>query len=52
MASEKLKRYDQLTRVKKRSDNMAENSFPDAKAAREKDEKNLAKVLKQFPSGD
>ena len=52
MASEKLKRYDHLTRVKKRSDQMAENSFPDVKAAREKDDKNIAKVLKQFPSGD
>lgn len=51
-ASEKIKRYDQLTKIKKRCDDVAENSFPDAKAAKEKNEQNLAKVVKQFPSGD
>ena len=51
-ASEKIKQYDQLTRVKKRSDNNAENGLTDVKAAKEKEEQNLTKIHKQFPAGD
>ena len=51
-ASEKIKQYDQLTRVKKKSDNNAENGLTDVKAAKEKEEQNLTKIHKQFPAGD
>ena len=52
LASQKVKQYDCLTRVKKRSDAVVEHSFIDIKAAKEKEEQNLDKVHKQFPSGD
>ena len=52
LASQKVKQYDCLTRVKKRSDAVVEHSFIDIKAAKEKEEQHLDKVHKQFPSGD
>ena len=45
-ASEKIKQYDQMARVKKRSDINAENGLTDVKAAKEKEEQNLTKIHK------
>ena len=52
LASQKIKRYGQLAKQKIRCDNIAENGFSEVKAAKDKDEQNLAKVHQQFPAGD
>jgi len=51
-ASAKIKRFALLARRKLHCDTQVETGFADVKAAREKDEKNLAKVHAQFPAGD